>query len=87
MGRQEETLREYIETKLILNGFALDEVEDGIKAWDRNLAPEQATYILVEESGVYKVKSGIGRFSTKKNQQFMNMYLATWSREYKEGAR
>jgi len=84
----EPTLREYIETRLVVSGFAVDEAaEHAIKAWVRGMEPEEAWFIIGPMGDKYVAHQAGGRFRTKKMRDVMNFHLKQWCDQYKLGAR
>ena len=87
---REPTLREFVETKLVISGFAVDNAPDGkgILAWPRGMDSDVASFVIAEkEDGTFAIASGSGRFASKKMHKVMNIYIKQWYNEYKLGAR
>ena len=85
----EPTLREHIETKLVISGFAVDTALQGagILAWPRGMDINEANFVITEQKGEFVVLNGTGKFASKKLQKYMNHYLKQWGDEYRMGAR
>ena len=83
-----DTLHEYIGKKLVINGFAVEQVgEHTVKTWPRGTDLEEASFTIGPVGDKYVIQSGTGRFAGKRMRQVMNHYLSQWTGEYKLGAR
>lgn len=83
----EATLIEFIEGKLSINGFAMEEIPQGIKAWPRGDSPETANFIISQRGEEFVAIKGEGAYSRKKTIAAINTYLKQWSVMYQAGAR
>lgn len=82
------SLREYIETKLVTSGFAVDQAPEGkVVAWPRGMEQGEAAFTIDEREGKIAITAGDGRFASKKMQKVMDQYLTQWCVEYELGAR
>jgi hypothetical protein len=81
------SLKEFIEAKLSINGFAMEEVSGGILIWPRGMAPETAKAVIEQQGEKFVATKGEGGYARKQTLAALNIYLKQWAEMYKMGAR